>query len=112
MYIPTALTHPHLLVRQSTTPVQSCSGVSGGGIAGIVLGTFFGTLLLLYFIQTVRGANRSNNIGYVVEERDIKTRRSGGSRSGGGGSRRRKSRGSVREVREVRRPSRVYTSSS
>ena len=96
-----------LLERQSTVPVASCSGVSGGGIAGIVLGTFFGTLLLVYFVTAVRTASQQGNRGYVVEERRRTRRKSGSSRSGG----RRRSRGEVREV-SVTRPSRVYTSSS
>jgi len=100
MYLPY-----QLLERQSTVPVASCSGVSGGGIAGIVLGTFFGTLLLVYFIDTVRTASRQGNREYVVEERRTR-RKSGSSRSG-----RRRSTGEVREA-SVRRPSRVYTSSS
>jgi len=118
MYIPPTikpLLHlSHLSARQTTTTTStsqpSCSGVSSGGIAGIVLGTFFGTLLLLYFIQTVRGANKSNNIGYVVEERDRKVSRRGASGRSGGGSGRRRRSTSVREVREVRRPSKVYGS--
>src|SRR2546421_7953777 len=72
----------HLIQRQSNVPVASCSGVSGGGIAGIVLGTFFGTLLLVYFFDTVRTASQQGSRGYVVEERRKTRRKSGSSRSG------------------------------
>jgi hypothetical protein len=95
----------HLLsARQSTHSVASCSGITNGGVAGIVLGTFFGTILLMYFINSVREANQNGNVGYVVEERRSTRRKSGSSRSGRHGSR--------GEIREVRRPGRVYTSSS
>jgi len=104
-----------LLARQAASSSTSCTGVGGGGIAGIVIGTFFGTLLLVYFISTVRGDNRPANVGYVVEDhrrsKPASTRRRG-STSSSHGSRPRSSRGAVREVREVRRPSRVYSTSS
>jgi hypothetical protein len=66
-------------------------------VAGIVLGTFFGTILLMYFINSIREVHENR---YLVEERRSVRRKNGSSRSG------------RREVREVRRPSRVYTSSS
>ncbi|KAL4878308.1 hypothetical protein BJY04DRAFT_114015 [Aspergillus karnatakaensis] len=48
---------PHLLPRQSTTDSDSSScscpsSISGGGIAGIVIGSIAGTLLLIWLWRT------------------------------------------------------------
>jgi hypothetical protein len=107
-YIPLPASHILSARQSATTSTASCSGVTNGGVAGIVLGTFFGTLLLVYFIDSIRTASQQGNAGYVVEERRGTRRKSRSSYSGGG---RRSSRAEVREV-SVRRPSRAYTTSS
>src|SRR3954471_23709152 len=91
-YIPLPVSHILSARQSSTTSTTSCSGVTGGGVAGIVLGTFFGTLLLVYFIDSIRTASQQGNVGYVVEERRG-TRRKG--RSSYSGSGRRSSRAEV-----------------
>lgn len=98
---------PALLIpRQATTTVvqapnaPSCSGqYSGGTLAGAILGTFFGTILIIYLFNSIN--NNQNRIGAqeVVVERKV---RSNGSR------RRRRSR-SGGSASSVRRPSRVYS---
>jgi hypothetical protein len=104
-YIPLSASHILSARQTATTSTASCSGVTNGGVAGIVLGTFFGTLLLVYFIDSIRTASQQGNVGYVVEERRGTKRKSRSNYSGGG------RRSEVREV-SVRRPSRAYTSSS
>jgi len=99
-------THLHLLAaRQSTiAPAPNCVG--GGGIAGIVLGTFFGTLLLVYFYQTLTNPSSRGRHEDVIVERKVRNgrRRRGGSHSS-------RSRGSyLSEEPSVRRPSKVYSS--
>ena len=101
--IPTPPTPVELLARQATTTVVTggtnvitgCGGqYSGGVLAGAIVGTFFGTLLLVFLwsaIGPLRGAQE------VVVERKVRRHRS---RSGG-------SYGS-----SVRRPSRVYSTRS
>ena len=90
---------PALVARQATTTVitqsgTTCSGqYSGGTLAGAIVGTFFGTLLLLWLIQALQNNNAGNRREEVIVER--KRRRGGRSRSGSSSG--------------VRRPSRVYS---
>ncbi|KAK5940239.1 hypothetical protein PMZ80_007659 [Knufia obscura] len=96
-----------LLPRQATSTViqtigasptsvatTSCSGqYTSGALAGAIIGTFFGTILLLYLINSLQ--NRRKPEVTVIEKRT----RNGGSR------RHRSHSGSS----SVRRPSRVYS---
>jgi hypothetical protein len=47
---------PKLLARQVSNS-SSCSCVSGGAIAGIVIGSIAGTLLIMWLIYTVRASS-------------------------------------------------------
>lgn len=79
-----------LFARQTVT--QSCP-ISNGGIAGVVLGTFFGTLLLVWFFSVITGPNQWVGRDEVVIEKRRRARRSSRSRS----------------VSGVRRPSQSYS---
>ncbi|KIW48965.1 hypothetical protein PV05_10689 [Exophiala xenobiotica] len=95
---------PVLVARQATTTIvtnssPTCSGqYSGGTLAGAILGTFFGTILLIYLFNSLNNNNRRVGREEVVVERKV---RSNGSR------RRRRSRSG--SLSSVRRPSRVYS---
>jgi len=59
---------PHLFARQATA-TQGCP-ISGGGIAGVVLGTFFGTILLIYFFSVITGPNQRAGRDEVIIEKE------------------------------------------
>ncbi|EYE97409.1 uncharacterized protein EURHEDRAFT_409635, partial [Aspergillus ruber CBS 135680] len=103
-----------ILVRQSSDSGDTCpSTISGGGIAGIVIGSIAGTLLLIWLwkVCNLQGAwsGGESDVGYVPG-------------SGTGGRRRRRrtsspsmveyvekgSRSRPRYRDEPRRPARVY----
>ncbi|EED18585.1 conserved hypothetical protein [Talaromyces stipitatus ATCC 10500] len=120
-----------LLARQSTSSSDSCSNnLSGGAIAGIVIGSIAGTLLIIWLIKSCYlpgapgnrdpdGTNGAPEVVYSSSSRPRRERRSRGYRSGGGDyveyiekspvrvSRSRTRRGSVASVS---RPERVYIS--
>ncbi|KAJ4506306.1 hypothetical protein HRR83_003152 [Exophiala dermatitidis] len=96
---------PALVARQATTTIvqssssPSCSGqYSGGTLAGSILGTFFGTILLIYLFNSLNNNNSRPGREEVIVERKV---RSNGSR------RHRRSRSG--SISSVRRPSRVYS---
>jgi len=70
-----------LVTRQSDGSSGSCNCMSGGTIAGIVIGTIAGTLLILWIIYTTRSSSNNPSVESVV---DRKRRRSSnhGSRRG------------------------------
>ncbi|KAH7336683.1 hypothetical protein BKA65DRAFT_506925 [Rhexocercosporidium sp. MPI-PUGE-AT-0058] len=96
MYIARPVT---LLSRQSSNSSRGCNCMSGGSIAGIVIGTIAGTLLILWLINTTRAPRKE--VSSVGRER----------RSSRGGSRRGSHSTYVDRsghAYKVREPSRVY----
>ncbi|RVX69991.1 hypothetical protein B0A52_06162 [Exophiala mesophila] len=94
---------PVLVARQATTTIvqpsgPTCSGqYSGGTLAGAILGTFFGTLLIIYLFNTILNNPHRVRREEVITERKVRSN----------GSRRRRSRSG--SLSSVRRPSRVYS---
>lgn len=75
------------------TPNTSCSGqYTSGALAGAIIGTFFGTILLMYLFNSL--AQRRKNEVTIYEKRQRGSSRRHRSRSGSS---------------SVRRPSRVYS---
>jgi hypothetical protein len=64
--------HSVLLPRQDGGQQQSCSGVDGGGIAGIVIGTIVGTLLIVWIINSTRAKREDEDF---LAEREAEKRR-------------------------------------
>jgi len=91
---PNLETAPHLFARQATA-TQGCP-ISGGGLAGAILGTFFGTLLLIYFFSAITGPDQRAGRDEVIIEKRRRARRSSTSRS----------------VSGLRRPSQSYSKRS
>src|SRR4051794_3163110 len=94
-----------LLARQSGS--TSCNCISGGSIAGIVIGTILGTLLILWLFNSTRGDKAP--VDYRAESevvgKDRRERTRGHERRGSHSSY--SKRGS-----RVREPERVYYKSS
>ncbi|KAJ5963176.1 hypothetical protein N7481_002899 [Penicillium waksmanii] len=102
----------NLVTRQSSSGESCPSTISSGGIAGIVLGSIAGTLLLIWLWRACRlpGATGSNTSSGVVYESPIV-------RSSYGQRRRRGSSGTTYVEKptstrlykdEVRKPARIY----
>lgn len=85
-YIPLHEVH-QLSPRQSDGSTRSCNCMSSGAIAGLVIGTIAGTLLILWLIYTVRTASDAPHAESSIDNRRRRRRRHS-SHSHYGGSRR------------------------
>jgi hypothetical protein len=95
-----------LVARQATTlpaggtVAQGCPGqYSGGVLAGAIVGTFFGTLLILFLWNSLTDTRWRGPRDVVTERKTVRRSRGHRSRSGSGSY----------SASSVRRPSRVYS---